>query len=76
MNLAVNFKKYLVIALAGLVLTACATQKKSIDFFCVAQAVKTNPASAITKYFLKFTAKFMYYSLIVTNTFRLYLKSQ
>ena len=29
MNLAVNFKKYLVIALAGLVLTACATQKKS-----------------------------------------------
>ena len=29
MNLTVNFKKYLVIALAGLVLTACATQKKS-----------------------------------------------
>ena len=29
MNFAVNFKKYLVIALAGLVLTACATQKKS-----------------------------------------------
>jgi len=29
MNLAVNFKKYIVIALAGLVLTACATQKKS-----------------------------------------------
>ena len=29
MSFAMNFKKYIVIALAGLVLTACATQKKS-----------------------------------------------
>ena len=29
MNLALNFKKFLVIALAGVALTACATQKKS-----------------------------------------------
>ena len=29
MNLELNFKKFLVIVLAGVVLTACATQKKS-----------------------------------------------
>ena len=28
MNFAVNFKKFLIIALAGIALTACATQKK------------------------------------------------
>ena len=28
MNFAISFKKFLIVALAGLALTACATQKK------------------------------------------------